>query len=160
MRVHSGKHFSLATVGLISTAIFVWPALGAETAAPIPDLSGQWGRNAFNFEPLAPGPRPLTNLRRNGEDAGRAIIVGDPIPLVGDYTNPILKPEAAQIVKKHGELSLAGVTYPNPANQCWPEPVPFIYKSFGLQILQQGDGFPRKSECPSFFGRSRPFLAS
>ena len=26
-------------------------------------------------------------------------------PLVGDYTNPILKPHAAEIVKKHGELS-------------------------------------------------------
>jgi len=59
--------------------------------------------------------------------------------LVGDYTNPILKPEAAETVKKFGEMSLAGVTYPNPANQCWPEPVPFIYKSFGLQILQGND---------------------
>jgi hypothetical protein len=81
---------------------------------------------------MASGPRPVTNKsRRNG--------VSNYDQLVGDYTNPILKPEAAEIVKKHGELSLAGVTYPNPANQCWPEPVPFIYKSFGLQILQQGD---------------------
>ena len=59
--------------------------------------------------------------------------------LVGDYTNPILQPWAAEIVKKHGELSLAGVTYPNPANQCWPEPVPFIFKNFGMQMLQQPD---------------------
>jgi hypothetical protein len=65
--------------------------------------------------------------------------ISDYNQLVGDYTNPILKPEAAEVVKKHGELSLAGVTYPNPANQCWPEPVPFIYKNFGLQILQQPD---------------------
>ena len=49
--------------------------------------------------------------------------------LVGDYTNPILKPWAAEVVKKYGEISLAGVTYPNPANQCWPEPVPFIFKT-------------------------------
>jgi len=57
--------------------------------------------------------------------------------LVGDYTNPILKPEAAEVVKKKGELSLAGVTYPSPANQCWPEPVPFIFKNFGMMMIQR-----------------------
>jgi hypothetical protein len=31
-----------------------------------------------------------------------------PGSLVGDYTNPILKPEAARVVKKYGEMSLAG----------------------------------------------------
>ena len=74
----------------------------------------------------------VTNkARRNG--------VGNYDQLVGDYTNPILKPEAAEIVKKHGELSLAGVTYPNPANQCRPEPVPFIYKNFAMIMLQEPD---------------------
>ena len=103
------------------------------SAASIPDFSGIWWHPSLpGFEPMASGPRPVTNRsRRNG--------VSNYDELVGDYTNPILKPEAAQIVKKHGEMSLAGVTYPNPANQCWPEPVPFIYKSFGLQILRQGD---------------------
>ena len=48
--------------------------------------------------------------------------------LVGDYTNPILQPWAAEVVKKYGEISLAGITFPNPSNQCWPEPVPFIFK--------------------------------
>jgi hypothetical protein len=79
---------------------------------------------------LASGPTSLTNRsRRNG--------VSDYNQLVGDYTNPILKPEAAQVVKKKGELSLAGVTYPSPANQCWPEPVPFIFKNFGMMMLQR-----------------------
>jgi hypothetical protein len=59
--------------------------------------------------------------------------------LVGDYTNPILKPEAAAVVKKFGEMSIAGLVYPSPANQCWPEPVPFIYKNFALQLLQKPD---------------------
>src|SRR5580700_11191425 len=36
-------------------------------------------------------------------------------------------------------MSLAGVTYGNPANQCWPEPVPFIYKNFGMMLLEQPD---------------------
>jgi hypothetical protein len=55
--------------------------------------------------------------------------------LIGDYTNPILKPEAAQIVKKAGEIALAGVTYPTPANQCWPNGVPFIFWNIGMQML-------------------------
>jgi hypothetical protein len=28
--------------------------------------------------------------------------------LVGDYTNPILKPHAAEVVKKHGEIFVGG----------------------------------------------------
>src|ERR1700688_2415940 len=100
MRGNSAKHVSGVAGSLVSMAIFVWPVMGAEIAAPIPDLSGQWGRNAFNFEVLSSGPHPVTNLRRTGDDAAREIIVGDPIPLVGDYTNPILKPEAAEVVRK------------------------------------------------------------
>jgi len=41
--------------------------------------------------------------------------IGNSDQLVGDYTNPVLKPEAVEIVKKHGEISLTGVTYPTPA---------------------------------------------
>ena len=104
---------------------------GSQGTAPIPDFSGIWWHPSLpGFEPPASGPGPVTNrARRNG--------VSDYYQLVGDYTNPILKPQAAEIVKKFGELSLAGETYPNPANACWPEPVPFIYKNFGMQLLQQ-----------------------
>jgi hypothetical protein len=56
---------------------------------------------------------------------------------VGDYANPILKPAAAQVVKKHGEISLNGETYPTPSNQCWPEPLPYIFWNPGMQMLQQ-----------------------
>jgi hypothetical protein len=107
---------------------------GSETHnAAIPDFSGVWSHPALPwFEPLASGPRPVTNTsRKNG--------VSNYDQLVGDYTNPILQPWAAQVVKKFGEISLAGVTYPNPANQCWPEPVPFIFKHNKMQLLQQPD---------------------
>ncbi len=40
--------------------------------------------------------------------------VSDYDQLVGDYTNPILQPWAAQVVKKFGEISLAGITYREP----------------------------------------------
>jgi hypothetical protein len=58
--------------------------------------------------------------------------------LVGDYTNPILKPEAAAILKKRGELSLAGMSVPNAHEQCRPEPPPFIFAvQFAMEMLQQ-----------------------
>jgi hypothetical protein len=122
-----------ATPSLSQTAA---PAAGsapgsARTPASIPDFSGVWRHSSLPwFAPPASGAGPVTNRsRRNG--------VSNYNQLVGDYTNPILQPWAAQIVKAYGEISLAGATYPNPANQCWPEPVPFIFKNNGMQILQQ-----------------------
>ena len=57
---------------------------------------------------------------------------------VGDYTNPILKPEAAAIVKKMGELSLSGVGFPEPATQCAPYSPPYIFAlERGMQMLQE-----------------------
>jgi hypothetical protein len=119
-----------ATPALGQTAA---PATGPQGAASIPDFSGIWWHPSLpGFEPPKSGPGPVTNRsRRNGaSDYGQ---------LVGDYTNPILQPWAAEVVKKKGELSLAGVVYPSPANQCWPEPLPYIYKNFAIQLLQQPD---------------------
>jgi hypothetical protein len=106
---------------------------GAQVAAPIPDFTGVWNHPSLPwFEPLASGPRPITNRsRRNG--------VSNYDQLVGDYTNPILQPWAATVVKKYGEISLAGITFPNPSNQCWPEPPPFIFKHGSVRMLQQPD---------------------
>jgi len=111
---------------------------GAQSAASIPDFSGIWSHPYFpGFEPPASGPGPVTNrLRlRGGPQRG----VGDPRQLVGDYTNPILKPQAAEVVKKHGETELSGVGSPTPTNQCWPEPVPYIFWKVVMRMLQQPD---------------------
>jgi hypothetical protein len=59
--------------------------------------------------------------------------------LVGDYTNPILRPWAAEVVKKHGEISLAGKGYPTPSNQCWPGGVPYVFWDFLMQMFQEPD---------------------
>src|SRR6266576_3337330 len=72
----------------------------------IPDFSGRWGRNAFNFEPVEGGPKPVVNLARLPDGTSN---IGR---LVGDFRNPILKPEAAEIVKKKGEISVSGHAYP------------------------------------------------
>jgi hypothetical protein len=104
-----------------------------EGPASIPDFSGIWRHGSLPwFEPPESGPAPVTNRsRKNG--------VSNYDQLVGDYTNPILKPWAAEVVKKYGEISLAGVTFPSPSNQCWPEPVPYIFKHGAMQMLQQPD---------------------
>jgi hypothetical protein len=70
-------------------------------------------------------------LRRDG--------VSDPYQYVGDYTNPILKPEAAEVVKKHGDIELSGLAHPTPSNHCWPSGVPYIFFQLGIQMLQQPD---------------------
>jgi hypothetical protein len=56
---------------------------------------------------------------------------------VGDYSNPILKPQTAEIIKQRGEVSLAGKAFPDPDSQCLSQPVPYIFWNFEVQILQQ-----------------------
>src|SRR5438067_7088950 len=108
---------------------------GAQSAASIPDFSGVWRHGSLpRLITPASGPGPVTNRSRR-KDNGQS----DYGSLVGDYTNPILQPWAAEVVKKKGELSLAGIVYPNPANQCWPEPVPFLFKHMAMQMLQRPD---------------------
>jgi hypothetical protein len=107
--------------------------IGPQRAASVPDFSGTWRHGNFPwFIPPASGPGSVTNRsRRNG--------VSDYVYQVGDYANPILLPWAADVVKKKGELSLAGVTLPSPSNQCWPHPVPFLFKRTAMQMLQLPD---------------------
>jgi hypothetical protein len=123
------RNFSLAFVLAAAVGTPAW----AQTTTPIPDFSGIWWHPSLpGLEPLASGPTSLVNRsRRNG--------VSNYDQLVGDFTNPILKPQTAAIVKKFGELSQNGITFPSPANQCWPEPLPYIYKNFAMQIFQQAD---------------------
>src|SRR3954470_72402 len=93
-------------------AVLVSPALTA-AAAPAPDFSGVWARPYVGFEPPVSGPGPVLNRSRvNGQSNLNAF--------VGDYANPILKPTAADAIKKHGEDELRGATAPNPSNQCRP----------------------------------------
>jgi hypothetical protein len=120
----------LGTVGVVTTASFVWPALVADAAAPVPDLSGLWARPYLGFEPPLSGPGPVVNRSRI---LGQSNIN----QFVGDHTSPILKPHAAEIVKKHGELELNGNGAPNPSNQCLPMSPPYILQRQKIQVLQQ-----------------------
>ena len=130
----------VATMAAVAAA----PALG-QTAAPagvtpaapsaprFPDFSGIWAHPALGFGPPLSGPGPVRNTSRLPSGAG------DSAQLVGDYSNPILKPEAAEIVKTFGEISLSGQAFPDPDNQCLQQPVPYIFWNFDIQLLQQPD---------------------
>jgi hypothetical protein len=137
-----------SAIGLIAAAV-AFPAMAADVDAPVPDLSGIWAHLTWpDVEPPLAGPGPVRNRSRVnnisglGNNGSVSIAstpngVGNPYELVGDYTNPILKPEAAAIVKSHGDISQKGVPYPTPSNQCWPGGVPFVFWNLGMQMIQQ-----------------------
>ena len=117
---------------LVALAVAATGGMGqAAPTASVPDFSGFWAHPWLpGYEPLASGPTSLKNLsRRNG--------VSNPVQLVGDYNNPILKPATVEIVKKFGEMSKSYYGFPNPRNQCWPNGVPFVLSSNGLEIFQK-----------------------
>jgi hypothetical protein len=126
-----GPNFPLV---MTLAAVFVTFGLGqSESAESIPDLSGIWTHANPGFEPLASGPTSLINRARRPNGTG------DGLKLAGDYANPILKPAAAEIVKKHGELGLNWTGDPTPHNQCWPEGPPFVFTNAPTQLVQGRD---------------------
>jgi hypothetical protein len=135
--VRVGPHVNGLRVFAVFFSMTAVSAL-ADTNTAAPDFTGPWGRNMFNFEQPDTGPGPIVNLRRLGTDAGRSVVDGDPVPLVGDYNNPLLKPDAAIAVKKGGEDSQAGHDIPDPSNQCGAYSPPFLFQmQQGMQMLQR-----------------------
>jgi hypothetical protein len=96
-------------------------------AEAVPDLSGVWGRNTIDYIAPETGKGPVKNIS------------GSRNMMVGDFHDPMLKPWAADIVKRNGEIAKTGDAFPTAHNQCWPEPPPYILGNQQLQILQQRD---------------------
>lgn len=130
--MRNGWTISIAAVLALALSP-VWQSAKAADTGPV-NFSGMWVHPFFpGIEPPAEGPGPVFNLTRrpNGQSNNNQF--------VGDFSNPILKPEAAAIVKQHGEISQKGLTYPTPSNRCWPSGVPYIFFQPGMQMLQQQD---------------------
>lgn len=135
MRQNSRRFLKSAASAFLAASIFSAPAHAQQEPMPIPHLSGIWGRNTLNLEAPVSGNGPVFNITRKEDGT-----LDTRVP-VGDYNNPVLKPEAAEIVRARGEISLGGEAFPSPHNQCWPEPTPFVLAiQFGMQILQHADG--------------------
>ena len=113
---------------------FVVPSMAAGRGSTTPDLSGSWARQAFGLEPPLSGPGPVVNRARlpNGHS--------NLTQVVGDYTNEILKPKAAEVVRRRGETALTGKDAPDPSNQCLPMSPPFIVgMQQEIQVLPQSN---------------------
>ena len=112
--------------------MFAAPAFAAEGVPEM--LSVFWGKNTFNFESMPAGAPAMRNLSRlpNGKsNAGQQ---------VGDYNNPILRPESAAIVRAKGELAKAG-GFPNSQDQCRMLAPPFSSAmTLGLTMLPLKNG--------------------
>ena len=114
------------------------PAIGSsgsttQSTASIPDFSGVWLHPGLGFGPPLSGPGPVRNKTRLPSGASDFNLV------VGDYTNPILKPEAAEVVRKFGAISSSGRIFPDPDNMCLQNPLPYIFWNFNVMLLQQPD---------------------
>ena len=91
------------------------------------DFSGYWTRGPAvhaDFRPLAAGPGPVMNLTPPAPDQA----AGQGSRHQGDYTNPILQPWTAEIVKQRGDADIAGRPVLHPGNVCAPYGLPFILR--------------------------------
>jgi hypothetical protein len=131
-RVRTSLKVQCLIGGIACAAFITCTAMAANETSEIPDLSGQWGRNTIFFEPPPAGPGPIVTRFHNPDGTIKAD------PWAGDYTNPILKPDAAETVRKRGEMAMSGTVAPDLHNSCWPEPPPYSMSlQFGVNILQQ-----------------------
>jgi hypothetical protein len=112
---------------------FVALPAAAKQQDAVPDFSGIWARTTFGYDLPVSGTGPLRNVARRPNGTS------DAFKLVGDYNNPILQPWAAEVVKQHGAISLAGKSYPDLSNECRPLPTPYVLRIAEMQMLQEKD---------------------
>src|SRR5260370_9131562 len=100
---------AVATPALAQTPA---PAAGSsgsrtQSTASIPDFSGLWLHPGLGFGPPLSGPGPVRKKTRLPSGGSNFALV------VGDYTNPILKPEAAERVNNLAVISLSALRFPD-----------------------------------------------
>ena len=164
VNMHRHHDFLLFVLLATATAALVRTATPAErpastspqSAISIPDFSGIWTKPYLGIEWPLSGPGPVVNKFRVRQifdvdgrplPAATAPLVSGFFQFVGDYTNPILKPAAAEVVKKRGEMELSGMPFPSARNQCWSEGVPAVLAAIGIQMLQQPEKITILYEC-------------
>lgn len=118
----------------LSAASVVSAGEAAETSsvdsAAIPDLSGAWARDSSIMQLLPPSTTP----------GGLINISGYRLQGIANHDSPILKPWAAEIVRRHGELIRAGELAPDAHTSCYPVGVPYSMILRGnVHLLQEPD---------------------
>jgi hypothetical protein len=150
--MHRQRGSALLIIGATAAAaVLAQTARSAEgpaSAASIPDLSGFWTKPYLGWELPLSGPGPVTNKMRRRQPfdidgrpwpAATAPLVNTASQLIGDDSNPILKPAAAAEVKRRGENERQGMPNASARNQCWPEGLPAVFRDTTIAILQRPD---------------------
>jgi hypothetical protein len=152
--MHRKHDFILFVLWAAATATLSQTASSAEGPASTavqgaistPDFSGVWTKPYLGWELPLSGPGPVTNKMRQRQTndfdgrrlpADKAPLVNTAAQLVGDDSNPILKPAAAQEVKRRGENELRGMPNASSRNQCWPEGLPAVFRDMTIAMFQQ-----------------------
>jgi hypothetical protein len=117
MQTIIGLTVSVAVLAVFSLAF-------ADEDHAIPDFSGVWEGPGFDLAaPEKGGPGPVTNASKDIQKPE------------GDYSNPLLQPWAAAVVKRWAEESHAGHAPAHAHALCLPTSVP------GVMTLHQGYAF-------------------
>jgi len=109
--------------------LIAMPAAGQVSGQGIPDFAGLWAHPNVGWEYPVSGPG---GVRHKPGFTGSA-------QLVGDDSNPVLKPETAAVIRRNAQISQSGLAFPDPDNQCMSQPVPYVFWNFEIEILQQKD---------------------
>jgi hypothetical protein len=119
------RHMSIAVI----SSMLALPACAEAQAQgqALPDFSGLWAHPNVGWEYPVSGPGPV----RHKEGATGSAL------LVGDDSNPVLKPDTAAIIRRNSQISLSGLAFPDPDNQCMSQPVPYVFWNFEIELLQQ-----------------------
>ena len=126
-------------VMIASTHAMTPTAGAAENGNTIADFSGYWARpeparGAANFYPLdEEGPAPVTFSAESGQPR-------QGMPYIGDDTNPILLPHAAEAIRAQRDTYRRGEAVWSAWALCWPTGVPLAFSMVNaVQFLQQAD---------------------
>jgi hypothetical protein len=96
----------------------------------VPNFSGYWERpeagSGRQFYQPESGPGPIRDTDPQDNFA------------IGDHTDPLLLPHAAEAVKAHGDRGRAGEVVFPPWSECWPTGLPLaLILAEPVQILQE-----------------------
>ena len=176
MRLH---RIAMAIAGAAAATFLVSASLAIAAdseSGKIPNLLGPWNNlNRFKLRPAATGPQPIGDLPgythvdrgvdKNGQDFSGNF-------WVGDYTNPLLTPAGAAVMKTNAENAekehdpFWPATFCYPFGPTWllqPQPVIFLQEPDKITIIYERDHQIRhvylnvphsKNPKPSWYGES------
>ena len=135
-------------IGIACFCVVAWPDFVPAQTSSLPDLSGPWARKwvtASTYDAPASGPGPVMMDPAHPHHGHIAGVAGQPdqeaTPWVADYSNPILKPQARQAVKRITDEEIAGHSHVEHQTLCWPSGVPEILNLRDhMQMLQSSSG--------------------